>query len=318
LRLEVFFALGVLFAAGWLPATPPPIPSQSRGEVAAPTQILSVGGYDVSLTVNPGAVGSNAYDVRVMQDGEAANLDDVKLRFALPEAGLYSVPLAMDNTEPGLFVSASGDVDRAATWQVVVDLDAGEGPPLRAAFEWPIVAEVPDQNARSAGVLNWISAASILAVALYWSGPRALRLAARLNWTPENAAVAVTALALTLAVSVAGFLLVRNTGRSVREQRDPLPELVNPIFADEEAVARGRELYASQCLMCHAENGNGARPLAVGLSRRTPPLAGLLFERQDDDLYRILEGGLVNRHNFGADFSSSDRWRIISFLRGIQ
>jgi hypothetical protein len=268
--------------------------------------------------VNPGAVGSNAYDARITRDGEGVDVQNVRLRFSLPEAGLYSAPLLMDNAEPGLWVSASGDVDRAAMWQVFVDFRPPDSPPLRAAFEWPIVAEVSDQNARSAGILNWISAASILAVILVWSGPRALRLTAHLDITPENMVVALMALALTVAVSVAGFLLVRDSGRTVREQRDSPPELINPVFADQEQLVLGRALYESDCLPCHGADGRGFRPLALGFSRRMPQLPEVLYERGDEDIYRILENGLVNRHFFASDYSSDNKWRLILFLRSLQ
>jgi copper transport protein len=316
LRLEVFFALAVIFVAGWLPATPPPIPSESRGQVEAPIQTLTVEDYDVELTINPGAVGSNAYDVRITQTGQAVDAEAVRLRFSLPEAGLYSAPLIMDETEPGLWVSASGDVDRVATWDVYVDFDAAQ--PFRAAFQWPIVAEVQDQNARSAGILNWISAASIIAVVLFWAGPRAFALRSRLDITPANLAIAVTASALTIAVSVAGFLLVRDTGRAVREQRDPPPALINPIFADQEQLAIGRDIYEANCLLCHGADGSGARPMTANLAERTPPLSAVLAERQDEDLFRILEGGLVNRHSFGTDLSPENRWRLLGFLRSLE
>ena len=317
LRLEVLFALVVIFVAGWLPATPPPVPPQSRGEIETSTQTRSVEGYDVTLTVNPGAVGSNAYDVRIARDGEAVDLEAAKLRFSLPEAGLYSPSLALDTTEPGLWVSASGDLDRVATWQVFIDFDAAESPPVRAAFEWPVVAEVSDQNVRSASLLHWISAASILAVLLVWIAPRAVHLVRHLDLTPENLAIAIMAFALTVAVSIAGFLLVRNTGQVVREKRDPPPEVINPIFADQEQLTLGRALYQSQCLICHGEDGNGLRPLTVNLSRRISPLPEALFERQDEDLYRILTNGLINHHNYGEALAEEERWQLISFLRSL-
>ena len=56
---------------------------------------------------------------------------------------------------------------------------------------------------------------------------------------------------------------------------------------------RGQAVYARTCVLCHGEKGNGGGKLAAGLNPKprdfTAP--GLLAQRSDWDLYRVVRDG---------------------------
>ena len=318
LRLEMLFALAVIFAAGWLPATPPPIPDNARGDVAAESKTLFIREYAIELTVNPGASGANSYDVLVKRDNEPAKLNSAKIRFSHPDSGRYTTPLALDSTEPGLWAGADGEIDRSGNWIAIIDLDNGIDPPLRAALEWNMIEEVKDQNSRSPGIFNWLSLIAILIVATIWTAPLLYRHSRQLNWTPANMAIGVMAIGFTTGIAVAGGIIFANTGQRLQEQYDSPPEIVNPVFPDEESISAGREIFAGHCWQCHGESGRGYTPLAVNLNRPVPDLTQTLFQRDDSDVYRILERGIGTRHFMANDLIAGERWNLVNYLRSLQ
>jgi mono/diheme cytochrome c family protein len=160
-----------------------------------------------------------------------------------------------------------------------------------------------------------VSAASVIGLLLFWIVYLSWQKIQTLQWTPENTVVAVIAMGLTIAISLGGAILFAQTERNVQQQKNQPPKLVNPIFADQSAISRGREIFHEQCWVCHGENGQGEMPFAANLSRPIPNLSTSLTEQTDEDLFRILSQGVVNRHMFGINLSESARWSLVNYLR---
>jgi len=317
-RLEVGFAFAVLFVATWLPATPPPAPETARAGVSAQVQNLNIEGYNVKVTLSPSAVGANAVDVEVTQNGAVATLEQVFLRLVLPAYGRYTAPLALEEETQGVWLGALPDVNRAGEWVAMVDIYPPAAPPVRAALLFNVAQEVQDEGLRSATTLHFLSALSIIGVLVVWAVPTTQRYTRRLEWSPETALVTVLGFALTLSVTVGGAWLFAEAGREVEAGREQTPSLLNPLFPDQSALQAGRALYAGQCLACHGPQGAGGLGFSSLLSRPVPDLRASLMERQDQDLYRLLENGIVNRHPYGSQLSELERWQIVSFLRQLE
>jgi copper transport protein len=318
LRLEVGLSFGVLFVATWLPATPPPAPESARAGLNVQSQSLEVEGYTVKVALSPSAVGANAVDVEVTQNGAAATLEQVFLRLVLPAYGRYTAPLALEEETQGVWLGALPDVNRAGEWVAMVDMYPLAAPPVRAALPFKVTREVQDEGLRSATPLHFLSALSIMGVLAAWAVPATQRYTRRLEWSPEIALVTVLGLALTISVTVGGAWLFAEAGREVEEGREQAPSLLNPLFPDQSALQAGSALYATQCLACHGPQGAGGLGFSSLLSRPVPDLRDSLVERQDQDLYRLLENGIVNRHLYGHQLSALERWQIVSFLRQLE
>lgn len=316
LRLEGLFAILVIFAAAWLPATPPPEPAQARREVTVTPYEIAVEGYKLALSINPGAVGANSYDIALTDAmGIPLVIDEVQLRFSDPASGRYTLPLPLEQAGMNLWVGASGDLDQAVEWDALIDFSGPSIAPTRAAIPIMVHLEVVDANPRRATWLNWLSAASILGFLLAGVWPFIRHWTQQGKWDSMTLGMGLASLA-TLALLIGGGIwYFERTSQQVQEQRSTPPELVNPTLADQTSILSGRTLYEARCLMCHGDSGNPYPPFADGFSRITPQLITVLAEYDDAYLFRILSSGIVNRHRYGDDLTESQRWDLINFLR---
>jgi mono/diheme cytochrome c family protein len=93
----------------------------------------------------------------------------------------------------------------------------------------------------------------------------------------------------------------------------------NPIPAVPEAIESGKNLYNSQCAMCHGARGDGKGDLAPRLNMPVPDLTQtqLQSRRTDGEWFYILSHG-------HADMPAEERlhdqnkWEIIHYLRTLK
>ena len=90
------------------------------------------------------------------------------------------------------------------------------------------------------------------------------------------------------------------------------------------SIAKGRVLYAQNCVACHGADGKGEGPLAASLAVWPPNLSGpLLWRRADGDvLWRILhgthdaqQGGKPTMPGFGGKLNEADAWALIDYMK---
>lgn len=98
--------------------------------------------------------------------------------------------------------------------------------------------------------------------------------------------------------------------------------LTSPVTADDEAsLARGAEIFNTNCAVCHGETGMSDNETAAALDPSPPPVAHSSQMLGDDFLYwRISEGG----HEFETAMPSWDgtldeeaRWDVINYIRAL-
>lgn len=96
--------------------------------------------------------------------------------------------------------------------------------------------------------------------------------------------------------------------------------------ADRGDPARGRELYAEKCVLCHGDQGQGwdwakkvARPPVP-----VPDLAQTAPQRSDQFLFEIIKrGGEEVGHTrfmpgFGFQMSDDEIWDVVAFIRSLR
>ena len=91
-----------------------------------------------------------------------------------------------------------------------------------------------------------------------------------------------------------------------------------PITASDESVAIGRELFATNCALCHGETGEGDGPAASGLAK--PPA-----DLNEDHVQSLTDGALFYIISQGVPESpmpawedvlpEDARWHLVNFLR---
>lgn len=97
-------------------------------------------------------------------------------------------------------------------------------------------------------------------------------------------------------------------------------ELMNPYRADEEVLARGKEVYGSFCLNCHGEKGDGqgflytsGRYIAVPRSL----IGETALNLRDGEIYHSITLGYGSMGAHGSQLRQEDRWKIVSYIRNV-
>jgi biopolymer transport protein ExbD len=109
----------------------------------------------------------------------------------------------------------------------------------------------------------------------------------------------------------------------------PVRDESGGVVAEGTSVARGqleagRKTYMHYCYACHGVNGDGKGPAAHGL--RPPPrdfrTANFKFGAvrsgelpNDDDLIRIVQGGLHGTAMLEWDITEGELWRVVQFIK---
>jgi mono/diheme cytochrome c family protein len=112
---------------------------------------------------------------------------------------------------------------------------------------------------------------------------------------------------------LATLLLLSGVARGVTAQ-----EGINPIPADAASMARGQEIYAQYCAICHGLQGRGDGPLARTLVPRPADLRIHMAEGHTDaQLFDWISNGVPDTPmpGFAAELSVEDRWHVINYLQ---
>lgn len=95
----------------------------------------------------------------------------------------------------------------------------------------------------------------------------------------------------------------------------------NPIAATDESVDAGRTIFATNCAVCHGEEGRGDGPGAAGLDPQPADLnAGHVQGLSDGGLFYIVSHGKPDSPMpaWEGVLTEDQRWNLINFLRTFQ
>ena len=94
----------------------------------------------------------------------------------------------------------------------------------------------------------------------------------------------------------------------------------NPIRFTGISAARGRDLFLSQCAMCHGEKGNGKGTLAIEMKTSPPDFTrpDVLSKRTDGELFAIIGKGLTPMPGQSKRLTARQTWDLVNFLRTLQ
>jgi len=95
--------------------------------------------------------------------------------------------------------------------------------------------------------------------------------------------------------------------------------LVNPLPPSAEALARGRRLYETHCLVCHGQLGDGRKLLSDKYTGAPASLhQARLKEAPDGHLYAVITAGKNTMAGYGKDIPAADRWALVHYTRVLQ
>ncbi len=93
----------------------------------------------------------------------------------------------------------------------------------------------------------------------------------------------------------------------------------NPAKASRTSVGLGRNLFSSQCAMCHGAKGDGKGDLAVELAFQMPDFthSEKRPKRTDGELYYIITHGHGEMPEQGERLRPKQKWNMINFIRSL-
>jgi len=92
--------------------------------------------------------------------------------------------------------------------------------------------------------------------------------------------------------------------------------LKNPYPATPATLAQSRQLYQSQCALCHNDNGDGRSSLGQSLYPKPPDLRGLTQGKSDGALFYSIRNG-IRMSGMPAWSQDSDEqiWNMVTLIR---
>jgi mono/diheme cytochrome c family protein len=95
----------------------------------------------------------------------------------------------------------------------------------------------------------------------------------------------------------------------------------NPTPADEASLARGAELFAINCQMCHGVTGQGNGPVAPFLIQFKPAdlTSDIVQSKSDGSFFLTISNGVDGRMPaLNENLTVSERWDVVNFVRTLQ
>ncbi|HMB25246.1 MAG TPA: cytochrome c [Anaerolineales bacterium] len=95
----------------------------------------------------------------------------------------------------------------------------------------------------------------------------------------------------------------------------------NPTPADEASLARGRELFAINCAMCHGPNADGVGPIAPFLLNAKPAnlTSPVVQSKSDGSIFLTITNGIDGKMPpLNENLTVSERWDLVNFIRTLK
>lgn len=95
----------------------------------------------------------------------------------------------------------------------------------------------------------------------------------------------------------------------------------NPTAADDASIARGKELFAINCQMCHGPNGEGNGTVAPFLLKFKPAnlTSPMIKAFSDGQIFITISNGVPDRMPaLNENLTVSERWDVVNYVRTLQ
>jgi mono/diheme cytochrome c family protein len=93
----------------------------------------------------------------------------------------------------------------------------------------------------------------------------------------------------------------------------------NPVEADEASIARGGELYAIHCQMCHGQTAEGNGPIGPFLANKPANLTSPVVQsKSDGSIFLTITNGVEGKMPpLNENLTVPERWDLVNYLRTI-
>jgi mono/diheme cytochrome c family protein len=92
---------------------------------------------------------------------------------------------------------------------------------------------------------------------------------------------------------------------------------VNPVPADETSLARGSQLFYTNCAMCHGVDGEGNGTIAAFFVKKKPAnlTSALVQSKNDGAIFLTISNGFCFMPALNENFTVRERWDLVNFVR---
>ncbi len=93
----------------------------------------------------------------------------------------------------------------------------------------------------------------------------------------------------------------------------------NPIKADDKSIADGKRLFATECVMCHAEDGSGKSSLAESMQLALKDLREPATTQQHTDgaLFYVIQKGKGKMPPEEGRLKEAQIWSLVNYVRSV-
>lgn len=90
-----------------------------------------------------------------------------------------------------------------------------------------------------------------------------------------------------------------------------------PRLDGKQQVENGSRLFRDQCKMCHTIPGEKPTMMSEGLNPQAPPLAELVSDMNDAELYWVTKNGIrfTGMPAWAVSHKDQDLWDVVAFMR---
>jgi len=113
-------------------------------------------------------------------------------------------------------------------------------------------------------------------------------------------------------------------GESPPPASKPIPDeakrMKNPVPPSPPSIANGKELFGTQCAMCHGANGNGKGDLVERLQIEVPDFTAEGAQRRwtDGEMFYAISEGHRNMPGEGSRLPDEWKWDLVNYIRTLR
>lgn len=100
---------------------------------------------------------------------------------------------------------------------------------------------------------------------------------------------------------------------------DDAKRVSNPREPTPESIGNGKNVFSSQCTMCHGKSGDGTGDLGVRLGYDLPDFTSAAAQRTrtDGEYFYVLTNGHGKMSGEGDRLGETVRWDLVNYIRSI-
>ncbi len=303
---EILLATLILLAVGRMTSQQPGrdvIAAERTGQTAH----FDLNGRDVTLQLIPGAAGPNHFVITIPGD-PVPNSSEALLRLTLADAQIGTKEVTLDRTTPATFETHGSEFGITGDWDVeLLVREIGE-------FEWTDTQQIAiGTSGSSAPKPPWrfgtggVIGLALIAIAL---------IGFVFAWRAGKGRLRMESAGLGAAAAVLGLILMAQGRMEAGVGYDP--NLVNPLPATSDVIARGETTYTQQCLSCHGVDGHGDGTLADGMFPKPADFSAAHTKvHPDGQLFDWIQNGKpgTDMPAFGSTLTDEQIWEVLHYIQ---